>query len=953
MSACTSFDYHVESIASYRDFANSHDRTYKKLQKNYLYTPNEQCTGWYLPKGRHYKRFLKKLTSKLSKTIRTGYITKHKVEKAITKLSKIKKLSTLYSTTTPIKVMNTHILSYTNKEWSKGQHSSHLLFVKIKSNPVESNRKSSTHWLVFSQGDNLKCFANYEAKVIPKITDFRKQKSQKHFSLHQAPCTQVSIKNYKYTIDSLKHVTFKSLVLRTQNDKTSIWYEGISNIQPNQPILVQDETYLNCFDDRPSQSNTFAEALRVNPSLCKQHDNHHLECRTPLGVWVGNYDQNDINLVLKQQTVGAVHFVNQTPVESSTFADTIVGLKVIKNANKKLKPATNTMQKIIRELTQKATADVRFTLDMKEKKSFAIELSIKKVRFSPVQTSSMSKSSRYLARTRMVHNPNHDTAKSAVSSARSTLKSVKAEYKRDYAQAKKVQRLCRKAANRLAREASSRLGAFGGLVASTAGNTGCSFIEPSRSDLNQAENYLSTAKSTLNNTPRKIEDKVYKNWSYKQKLYTRDMELVVNARILNENNEETQSKNFTISNRMSDYEIESDEKHNVKGHRADLNAFKDDSILIRKAQPEIHNYLSDFLNKQIYQFTLFTAASITKSFTRSKTISDTLAFAAQIAGYRIISSLHSFNKSFNKNHVQISSISQQECILVVAVGDERGVKISSSIQISDVRSKTPAWIEYCGVQDNVTVNFEGNIKSWEVFKTSIDQNWVQQNKAKKIWQNALATVEDHKVLADEVDVSKRFASKYAQASKWVKKAKLIYRSKNSGRGKSRKHRKALNILNKISRLYLIMTDDAKQQIKQEKEIAFRQEQMKSLEDLLTSLSLKFKRKNNRFTVVVQEAFLPDGSSFDLNFESSFDRIASFIKSHPHFYVIMNCLKPRTQKDMEYVKKRFTLIQSLLLNEHFTKDRLHLKAMLKRKRSVLKMTFDFKINETALNQSKEK
>ena len=68
---------------------------------------------------------------------------------------------------------------------------------------------------------------------------------------------------------------------------------------------------------------------------------------------------------------------------------------------------------------------------------------------------------------------------------------------------------------------------------------------------------------------------------------------------------------------------------------------------------------------------------------------------------------------------------------------------------------------------------------------------------------------------------------------------------------------------------------------------------------------------------------------------------------------MNCLRPRTQKDMEYVKKRFELIRTSMLSEHFTQERLQIRAMMARKRTVLKMTFEFKINEVLLAQKKEK
>ena len=117
--------------------------------------------------------------------------------------------------------------------------------------------------------------------------------------------------------------------------------------------------------------------------------------------------------------------------------------------------------------------------------------------------------------------------------------------------------------------------------------TGCNvaevasnFVQPSDSGVRNARSELAEAESVLSQTPDTITVPIMKDWSYTKRMYARSTRAVLALSMQAADAGQPTVKRIPLVHEWSDYEVQADNAHNVKGHSPDLGPIQNAEALV-------------------------------------------------------------------------------------------------------------------------------------------------------------------------------------------------------------------------------------------------------------------------------------------------------------------------------------------------------------------------------------
>jgi hypothetical protein len=510
-------------------------------------------------------------------------------------------------------------------------------------------------------------------------------------------------------------------------------------------LRVREDVLKSCFA-RPEEPaarrpQSLEPLVKIAESRCQKSDDGgkaHVECRTSLGVWEGQMTDGALELSLVRRTLGPVHFLNDRPVNGARYARAIVAVTQGDARDSRGQALYAALDHAVRNAVgTESGGDVRITSPSARDVTYRVHVEVSELQIGELVTRELTETTEYKAGEDVRPNPKKPEALKRVETARQDLQQEEESYRRAVALFDEAKRValeeCQAKVNSMEDGVGKQLAQSGCNVAGVAGG----LVQPSDSDLESARTELSEAESALEQMPDTITVPIMKPWSYTKRMYSRSTSAVLALSMQPVDSAQPAVKRIPLAHQWSDYEVQADPAHNVKGHSPDRNPIQNAEALVPFIAQQASHTLASELRSAISDAAIERAV---KAFRASgnappqpgfETV-DALAFDA--AGKRLKRVEFRDRAQVPKGGsfalpAAVAQLGAGECLLAVAVGSDASTLdvalYTPDRRHADFRGGRAAMIEVCRAELGAASSVErmllesrsGGEARWGVYRT--------------------------------------------------------------------------------------------------------------------------------------------------------------------------------------------------------------------------------------------
>lgn len=487
----------------------------------------------------------------------------------------------------------------------------------------------------------------------------------------------------------------------TWQEPVVIWFRA------NRGTLhVRGDTLRTCFADPgdPSASapNDPMTRIRTDPSRCSTDEldgKKHVVCTTSLGVWEGIADNQAVSLRFVRRTLGNLHLLDGRPVTGGRFAKTVVGVQMAAPAHERERLLYASMDRAVTSVLSGDDGLVRVAPVGDPSVTLVVAAAVKDLKLGELEVREEKQQSEYEDHKETRPNSDKPKAQAAVELARRQLQQAREDFERRKEQEKQDHETCMNGCNTLT-DTSARNGC----------QIGCGVLSmitaESDATVVAASTKLSEAEQTLAQTPDTVEVPIMAMWDYTKKVYARAISATLEMDIGFQSGPKHSSAR--LSDAVTDYEVDEDPRHNVKGHSPNRDIIdRPESLLpliAERLSMHLGKELRAAINKEMQEAAMrsFVESGGEKPKPEYEAV-DAMAFEA--VGKRL-------RRAFQRGVATIKpgepvplpsaaiELGPRDCLLAVAVSEEStsaAIRLSTSSGThADLRGKSFALVEVCG-----------------------------------------------------------------------------------------------------------------------------------------------------------------------------------------------------------------------------------------------------------------
>ncbi len=353
-------------------------------------------------------------------------------------------------------------------------------------------------------------------------------------------------------------------------------------------LKVREDTFRSCFakpEEPAAQRPPGLEPLvRTAEGRCTKSDDRgkvHLECRTSLGIWEGPMTNNAIELALVRRTLGPVHFLDGRPVNGTRYARAVVAVTQGQAKDSRGQALYAAMDRAVTNaVTRDSGGDVRVAAPNSRDVTYRVHVEVSELSIGELSTREVTETTEYKAGEDVRPNPKKPEARQRVATAEQSLRDEEQNYREAVAVFEEAKRVaieqCNNQANSMQDATAKQWAQTGCNVAEIAGG----LVQPSESGVTNARNELSEAESELASTPDTITVPIMKDWNYTKRIYARSTRAVLALSMQSADAPQPTVKTIPLAHEWSDYEVQNDGAHNVKGHSPDRGPIQNAEALV-------------------------------------------------------------------------------------------------------------------------------------------------------------------------------------------------------------------------------------------------------------------------------------------------------------------------------------------------------------------------------------
>ncbi len=488
----------------------------------------------------------------------------------------------------------------------------------------------------------------------------------------------------------------------------TLWYSF------GEQLSVRDDTFHTCFSspsaESPSEEEELSRLLNTPKGRCTaSEDGRHLSCASTLGAWEGGISPTTLRLSRVNRTVGPMHFWDSVPVDGRRFASTVVSFSIPTGARTGADvDALNRaiIGSVSRALSEQSANEIRLAEAGESNVTHRVSAHVSKLVIGEPSSRTERMHSRYKSGERDVDNPEYPSAIVRRDEAIMNLSRAQTDYQESVVRFEETKRIAIDECKRRAAEATDEAKVWANMGCDAAQIAG-SFVQPSRGDLNDAEQELANSRQHLLSTPETLREDVFSDWEYEQTVYSRSASAEIQVTV---QGEDAKAESIVIPFRhdWSDYEVAGDSAHGVVGHSVNRSYLESSTSFVQPIGDQISDVLARRLTTILRTAGLDAArrAFAKQSGTQGKIgFEDVDAVAFDTAGVRLGRAeirgraTLTAGSPFDLPTAAIVPL-PEECILVVAVetiGDESAGLIVRTVdnRSYDGRRSARAFVEIC------------------------------------------------------------------------------------------------------------------------------------------------------------------------------------------------------------------------------------------------------------------
>jgi hypothetical protein len=377
-------------------------------------------------------------------------------------------------------------------------------------------------------------------------------------------------------------------------------------------LKVREDSFRSCFvrpeDPAARRPQGLQPLVKIAESRCYRSDDRgkiHVECRTSLGVWEGLMGNNALELALVRRTLGPVHFLDNRPVNGTRYARAVVAVTQGEARDVRGQALYAALDRAVHHaVARDSGTDVRIAPPTSKDVTYRVHVDVSELSIGELSTRDVSETTEYKAGEDIQPNPKKPEARERVQNATQQLEDEERSYREAVALFEEGKRVaieqCHNQANSMQDGTNKQWAQTGCNVAEVASN----FVQPSDSGVRNARSELAEAESVLSQTPDTITVPIMKDWSYTKRVYARSTRAVLALSMQAADAGQPTVKRIPLVHEWSDYEVQADNAHNVKGHSPDRGPIQNAEALVPFVAERASKVMSAELRSAISEATI-------------------------------------------------------------------------------------------------------------------------------------------------------------------------------------------------------------------------------------------------------------------------------------------------------------------------------------------------------------
>jgi len=361
-----------------------------------------------------------------------------------------------------------------------------------------------------------------------------------------------------YTIEAVEIGSSSAQKLLDWNgsDARVLWFRTNSGA-----LHIQADTVRACFAEGAKPPISILALVHTPLGRCEA-DHSFVTCNSSLGVWEGEASDHAVSLRLVRRTLGPLHLQDGKPVTSERFARTVVAINMGKPHDGREATIYATMQEGVQSVLSDGDGSVRFVPVSDPDVTLPIHVAVRNVVIGSLVQHATMEQSKYEDHKETRPNPDLRKARSAVTEAESQVREATESYNSRRQLENAAYDGCLNvcdgsfASNPTGRSICRSACKIGGSVADIVDND--SGVQQARAEAEAAKNALESIAPT-------VEVPIEAEWSYSKTIYERSVSAMLDIDAQFASGPQHWSKELSSS--VRDYDIASDVRHNVEGHR--------------------------------------------------------------------------------------------------------------------------------------------------------------------------------------------------------------------------------------------------------------------------------------------------------------------------------------------------------------------------------------------------
>jgi hypothetical protein len=377
-------------------------------------------------------------------------------------------------------------------------------------------------------------------------------------------------------------------------------------------LKIREDSFKSCFarpeDPMARRPPGLEPLVRTAEGRCTKSDDRgkvHLECRTSLGVWEGPMTNDALELALVRRTLGPVHFLDGRPVNGTRYARAVVAVTQGEAKDSRGQALYTAMDRaVMNAVARDSGGDVRVARPNARDVTYRVHVEVSELVIGELTTREVTETTEYKAGEDVRPNPKKPEARQAVETAAQNVEDEERDYQQAVAVFEEAKRValeqCQNQVNSMQDGTNKQWAQTGCNVAEIAAGV----VQPSESGVREARSALAEAESTLAQTPDTITVPIMKDWNYTKRIYGRSTRAVLALSMKAEDAPQPVVKRINLAHEWSDYEVQADHAHNVKGHSPDRGPIQNAEALVPFVADQASKRLAAELRSAISEATI-------------------------------------------------------------------------------------------------------------------------------------------------------------------------------------------------------------------------------------------------------------------------------------------------------------------------------------------------------------